>query len=81
MHLEIADMLFELNKKRAEEYQINRDVDGQRIQRVGHRHDIMECHADAVSSQVQQNKPNSTRAEDSWLSRSRVTQQTQKEST
>ena len=32
-----------------------------RIQRVGHRHDIMECHADAVSSQVQQNKPNSTR--------------------
>ena len=32
--------------------------------KLGHRHDIMEFHAEAVSSQVQQNKSNSTRTED-----------------
>ena len=71
-------MRCELNKKRVEKSLINDDVDGRLIQRIGHRHDIMECHAEAVTSQVQQNKSNSTHPEDNWPSRSRVARQTQR---
>ena len=43
-----------LNKKRVEKSLINDDVDSRLIQRTGHRHEIMERHAEAVNSRVQQ---------------------------
>ena len=57
LHLKTAEMRSELGRKRVEKSPINDDHDSRLIQRTGQRHDIMERHAEAVNSRVQQKNP------------------------
>ena len=70
LHLEIAALRSARNKKRAEKFLTNDDVDGRLIQRIGHKYDVVKCQEEAVSAQVRQNNSTTPRPEYKQLRRS-----------